>query len=162
MNLKTSSQRYVCRCNLFTWPVNPEFEKAFSHRTQIFKVLNNISASIMLTILEPHKHHLAGWGLSWQLAASYGTRICTVSTRMCVEVTPRWTLSRRMVGNHWYSDSEAANGSVADGAFVREEKWQLESIGAVFLISLDGRRMTFRAAQGSLLTLINYLNAIVY
>lgn len=47
------------------------------------------------------------------------------------EVKPRWRQTWRMVGNHWYSDSQAANGSVADGVFVSEEKWQRGRSGAL-------------------------------
>jgi hypothetical protein len=48
-----------------------------------------------------------------------------------VDVLQRWRQGEkqacRMVGNHWYSNLEAVNGSVADGVFVKEEKWQLSS-----------------------------------
>lgn len=88
-------------------------------------------------------------------------RICGVSDQTGVEVTPRWMLSCRMVGNHWYSDSEAANGSVADGVFVREENG---SSGASMPFSLSAL-----LAGSDLLPLtqipqhmINYLTPIVY
>lgn len=70
--------------------------------------------------------------LRWGSAASV--------LKTVLEVTPRWMLHFRMVGNHWYSDSEPANGFVADGVFVSEEKWQRGSINAIFHISFAGGR----------------------
>lgn len=44
--------------------------------------------------------------------------------------------------NGWYSDSEAVNGSVADGVFVKEEKWQLWKIIDVFVGWLSTQTVT--------------------
>lgn len=72
-----------------------------------------------------------------------------------------------LVGNHWYSDLPAANGSVADGVFVREEKWQPGNAAAVFfpqrpsmLAACDLPLLAWRFCLWC--TLINYSVFIVF
>lgn len=113
-------------------------------------------------ILELHKWHLGGWGLCWQPAVPtegedlYRQRSACRGDTKVKRRDVEWLeiidiLTWRLQMAPWQM-----------GVFVREEKWQLGSISAVFPHQLCWRAVTFHRSQGSPRTLINYLAAIVY
>lgn len=121
-----------------------------------------INTNEMPIILELHMCHLAGWEFLWTICWTFTMTLCGVSAQMCVEVMARWMLHCRMVWNHWYSDSEATNGFVADGVFCQGRKMAAWEHQRHFPYQLCWRAVTFCRSKRFPWHTINYLTPIVY